>query len=332
MRVIHWPEFASIWHQHLKIIMTVKSGKYFDILSARKAYATGGNITETLRLQHSLDANTSEIIEIAYDLQAGTYIDFAEQHPHQLSQYTSEIAAILDQHIVENGSMLDIGTGELTTLSLLTKSLTRKPQHIYAFDLSWSRIYKGISFARKNMNLDLHALTCFVADMCEIPLLNKSINITTSSHALEPNGGKLKELLNELFRVTIDKLVLFEPCFECSSEEGKRRMERLGYIKNIEGVVKELGGSVLEKVMIKNSMNPLNQTACYVIAPAPTDNRSTEQTGSGPNIFSVPGTDFPLTRLDDFYFSNETGLCFPVLKGIPVLKSNSGILASALCK
>ena len=45
----------------------------------------------------------------------------------------------------------------------------------------------------------------------------------------------LEALLRELFRVTKKKLVLFEPSYELNSEEGKVRMDRLGYIKDIEG-------------------------------------------------------------------------------------------------
>jgi len=42
------------------------------------------------------------------------------------------------------------------------------------------------------MKEDFKNLIPFVGDISEIPLLDKSINITTSSHALEPNGGKKK--------------------------------------------------------------------------------------------------------------------------------------------
>ena len=47
---------------------------------------------------------------------------------------------------------------------------------------------------------------------------------------------------------------LFEPCFEISNLEGRKRMERLGYIKNIDGAVKELGGKIVEKIIL-NKIN-----------------------------------------------------------------------------
>lgn len=48
-------------------------------------------------------------------------------------------------------------------------------------------------------------------------------------------------------------------------------------------------------------------------------------------IFSVPGTNIPLKEVEDYYFSNQVGLCYPTLKSIPILKSNASILASSLC-
>ena len=300
---------------------------HFDIADAKKAYAEGKNITELLRAQKKIDVNTSEIIEAAYDLQAGTYIKHVTQNPEQATLYTNEIAQILDKHTHPEDTLLDIGTGELTTLSLLISALTNKPKNVYAFDISWSRIYKGIAFAKNKMGVEYKRVKPFVADINEIPLLDKSINITTSSHALEPNGEKLKGLLIELFRVTIDKLVLFEPCYEINSQEGKNRMDRLGYIKNIEGVVSELGGKVRDKIIIKNVSNSLNPTACFIITPPMSNARITKNKN---DVFSVPGTNIPLKKIENFYYSNETGLCYSILKNIPVLKSNCSILATSL--
>jgi len=170
----------------------------------------------------------------------------------------------------------------------------------------------------------------FVAEISEIPLPNKSINITTSSHALEPNGGRLKDLMIELFRVTINKLVLFEPCFEINTDEGKIRMERLGYIKNIDGIVQELGGKIIEKIVIKNISNPINPTVCFVIIPPSNSELSNTHFHNSKIFYSVPGTEIPLEKVKKFYFSEKVGLCYPILNGIPILKSSTAILASSL--
>lgn len=312
--------------------MTKKHLSYFDVLAAKKAYTEGKNITELLHMQKNTTTNTPEIIETAYEIQAGSYIDYVKNNPRQAMLYSAELAEILDNHIIQPGSLLDIGTGELTMLSLTTNALTNKPTNIYAFDISWSRLYKGKAYAKENMGCDYNKLEAFVADISEIPLPDKSINVTTSSHALEPNGGKLKELMVELFRITIDKLILFEPCFEINTEEGKQRMKKLGYIKNIDGVVEELGGIVLDKIIIKNTSNPLNPTVGFVITPPTLAAQPPTTNNISKTIFTVPGTNYPLKKVDSFYFSNDTGFCYPVLKSIPIFKSNLAILATSLCE
>jgi ubiquinone/menaquinone biosynthesis C-methylase UbiE len=311
--------------------MSTTELQYFDILAARQAYAEGRNVTETLRLQQGTACNTSEIIEVAYDLQAGSYIEQVAHNRERVEAYTAELAAVLDHHLGSADTLLDVGTGELTTLSLMTRQLVRPPKAILAFDISWSRVHQGVAYARQQMGPCFERLTPFVADIGTIPLRDKSVSITTSSHALEPNGGRLPALMAELFRITRDQLVLFEPCYEINSEAGRQRMDRLGYIKDVASVVEQLGGTLLDRIPIRHVSNPLNPTACYLIRP-PAGAASRPEADAPGGVFSVPGTNLPLRRMDDFYFSDATGLCFPVLKAIPILKSRAAILASGLSR
>jgi ubiquinone/menaquinone biosynthesis C-methylase UbiE len=302
--------------------------KYFDLIEVKRAYEKGRNITELLRGQKNISNNSPEIIEVAYDLQAGSYIQYTLDNLDQSLAYASELACILEKHTNKNDTFLDVGTGELTTLSLVISKIDSVPKKIFAFDISWSRLYKGLDFAKHRIGDRFYNIIPFSASMSEISLPDKSIDITTSSHALEPNGGNLDEILKELFRVTSRKLILFEPCYELNSKAGRKRMDALGYIKNIESEVNKLGGKLLEKIKIKNAVNPLNPTYCFVIEP--------EQVGkdafyNGESyMFSEPVTNYPLKKIDNFYFSKKTGLCYPIIKSIPVLKSNAAILVSAL--
>jgi SAM-dependent methyltransferase len=302
---------------------------YFDLIAAKVAYRDGHNVTDLLRNQKGVAHNTPEIIETAYDLQAGAYIARTKVNLEAVSAYAEELALCLSSHISNTTTLLDIGCGELTTLSLTLARLPVKPKRLFAFDISWSRVFLGCSFADDVLlKEDRQRLQPFVADINEIPVSDKSVDVTTSSHALEPNGNNLRSLLLELFRVTRHRLVLFEPCYEINTEDGKARMDNLGYIKNIEGVVSELGGRLIDKIRITNS-NPLNPTVCFVIEPPVTKNL-TKNTERFNHVFSVPGTNLPISKTDGYYFSKETGLCFPILKDIPILKTNSAILASAL--
>lgn len=308
-----------------------KGFNYFDIRRAREAHVSGKNITASLREQKGVPSNSPEILEIAYDLQAGSYIDYVRKNSEKSGAYCSQLANILGHYLSRSSSLLDVGTGELTTISQVVTRLPQMPEKVFAFDISWSRIYKGVQHAQQLIGQEFMRFYPFVAEIGEIPLPDKSVSITTSNHALEPNGGRLTELLAELFRVTSETVILFEPCYEINSAEGKERMDALGYIKNIDGAVENLGGRVLKKIKIDNPINPLNPTVAFVIQPkSPNSSNSSSSFASKNNAFSVPGTSMPLESIEGFLFSNDVGLSYPILKGIPVLRSNLAILSTSL--
>lgn len=299
--------------------------KFIDVLEAKSIYLKGENVTQYLRTKFGSEDNTSEIIEIAYDLQAGSYIDFVKSNRDKVERIATKLSEILTEHLENGDSLLDVGTGEVTTLTLVLNELNIELSDILALDISWSRLSVGMDFHRENRKIKL-PLKPFVADIKEIPLHDKCVDVVTSSHALEPNGKNLETLLRELFRVTKKKLVLFEPSYELNSEEGKARMDRLGYIKDIEGMVSKLGGKVLDVIPIQNIGNPLNPTACYIIEPPIQSVKHLDLVA-----FCVPGTNFKLEADGQYLFSKDTGLVFPILDEIAVLKTSSAILATSKC-
>ena len=298
--------------------------KYLDLQEVKNIYNKGKNITQYLRKKLNQKNNTSEIIEIAYDLQAGSYIKYAKMNVENARLYTNELSHIIDQNIDKNQSLLDVGTGELTTLVQLLNKIKKKPSKIFAFDISWSRLYKGKKFFEKKIQNKKTKLSLFCADIKFIPLKSKSIDIIISNHALEPNGRNLQDLLKELFRVVKKKLILFEPSYELNSAKGKKRMDKLGYIKNISLAVKNLGGRLLETIPIKNVTNKLNPTACYIIQPP----KKLYKTKTNKIIFCAPGSNLPLKKNGEFYISKKTGLAYPIFKKIPIFKNKSSILIS----
>ncbi|MEL7430130.1 MAG: class I SAM-dependent methyltransferase [Pseudomonadota bacterium] len=306
--------------------VTPGSHKFFDIIELRKAYERGENITQLMREKSGLSHNSSEIIEVAYDLQAGSYVDYARNNPDALNRYTTETGAILGSHLAGDDQLLDIGTGEMTTLCALLKAMPDWQGDTFAFDISWSRIRTGQNYVEAEYPALRARIKPFVADLAAIPLRDKSVDVVTSSHALEPNGGRLPELLSELFRITRRKLVLFEPSYELGNEAARERMARLGYIRDMQGAVEGLGGTFVSASLINNIARVENPTACYVIEPPKrTGTALVSNTG-----FSVPGTDHPLTLHEGFYHSSATGLGFPVVDSIPVLKRENAILMTAL--
>ncbi|MBH49017.1 MAG: hypothetical protein CME71_12690 [Halobacteriovorax sp.] len=297
--------------------------KLLNIQELRESYKKGENIS--LKLQSDGSLSSEDIIEVSYDLQSGSYTNYVLSNIERANAYALELAQLLDEHLDENDIMLDIGTGEMTTLTLMLSQLKRSPRLVLAFDISWSRIYVGKKFVEKYSKFDNEKVLPFVAEMEHLPCADNSIDVVTSSHALEPNGGKLESILRELFRVTRKKLVLFEPSYENNSKEGKARMDKFGYIKNLADIVESLGGQVLSTTQLHNIANPLNPTYCYVVS-VDAARASDDQDFS----FSVPGVSTPLFLKDSFYFSEQMGVSFPIIDKIPVLKNSAAILTSAL--
>lgn len=85
-----------------------------NIQELRVTYGSGENITEKLR---SGTTNTLEAIEIAYDLQSGSYISSGISNKEKYKEYTAELGNIIKEHVTSLDTILDCGAGELTTLS-----------------------------------------------------------------------------------------------------------------------------------------------------------------------------------------------------------------------
>src|SRR5690554_5557113 len=103
-------------------------------------YKQGNNITKILRDEKGLEKNTDQIIEIAYDLQTGSYISAMcnfEMAEHK-KYYSSEIAKTI-LSLCDPSSVLEAGVGEATTLSGVLNKLDPEIRS-YGFDLSWSRV------------------------------------------------------------------------------------------------------------------------------------------------------------------------------------------------
>ena len=296
------------------------------MLKAKSAYESGKNIIEQLSRDNSVDASDRTVIELAYDLQAGSYIRKAKSDSSAYQTCCDEMSEFLAQYVGKGELLLDVGTGELTTLSMIMAGNSILECEIYAFDLSWSRLAHGLPFWEEVVGGSRKKPTVFCADMFAIPLRANAVDVVTSAHALEPNGNDLRAILEELFRICRKKLVLFEPSYELNTDEGKARMDRHGYIKGLEETVESLGGAVMEVTPLRHPVNPLNPTVCYVIDPPETD---AGIDGQRKPVFTAPGSELILSKSDGYFISPETGLVFPSLAGIPILKTEAAIIATS---
>ena len=150
--------------------------KYINLVEAKEIYKQGKNITQYLRNKFNEENNSSEIIEITYDLLAGSYIEHFNNHRFKQEKYSSELAHILNNYVQDGDTLLDVGSGELTTLTIVLNQIKKEFSDVLAFDISWSRLKKGLEFYSQNINRKDINLQTFVADIKAI-LYKKNVLI-----------------------------------------------------------------------------------------------------------------------------------------------------------
>jgi ubiquinone/menaquinone biosynthesis C-methylase UbiE len=288
------------------------------IPTVREVYSKGENIIEFLRNAHGRHSNSLEDIIISYDFQSGSYIKWAEENVTFHNAYTDKIVDVLSNLGLFN-SIIEVGVGEATTLGNVLAKLNNEHVTAFGFDISWSRIYYAFKYLS---SLEVNA-KLFVADLFSIPLGDSSIDIFYTSHALEPNGGREKEAIKELYRVAKKYLVLLEPTNEFADDHGKARMKKHGYVHNMATVIKDLGYELIEYRRFEVIANPLNPTGLYIIK-----KQHYEQELNNDYNFYCPLSKNILKEYPDHLFSDKSLVSYPKILGIPCLWANYGVLTS----
>jgi SAM-dependent methyltransferase len=151
------------------------------ITGMRAAYARGENVMAWARANSTLDDKIVSTL-IAYDLQAGTYVENARNNPVYIHSWSVQLAGLIDPYISSGDRILEVGVGEATTLAGLMKAITAQGISAYGFDLSWSRI----AIAKRWMDEKSVKARLFVGDLFSIPLADSSVDVVYTSHSLEP--------------------------------------------------------------------------------------------------------------------------------------------------
>lgn len=285
----------------------------------KSLYKDGVNISRYLREKYSLEYNDDRIIELTYDLQSGSYVEAQNDDEKRVlkKSYTNEMASIIERYCPNPYSILKGGTGECITLLGLLQGLKDAVQYVHGFDMCWSRIAYGRRYLAKNSVDNVKLCT---GKLTSPPYAEDAFQVVVTSHSMEPNGGREKEILEALHRVTGDWLILFEPSFEHADDEGKDRMRKLGYVKDIPKHAMDLGYEVVDHFPLKNVLNSKNPTSVTVIKKGAGFSRQPD--------YACPITHKPVVHTNDGLFS-ESGMCiYPIISGVPCLKSENGIIAS----
>lgn len=284
----------------------------------RAAFARGENAMEYARQLLGRNDNLAVATLIAYDLQAGAYVRHALADPEGKHRWCTQLAGLVASHLPTGGSVMEVGSGEATTLAGLLEALPQRPGAALGFDISWSRCAHGRGWLQqKQQQAEL-----FVSDLFHIPLADDSVDVVYTSHSLEPNGGREQAALRELLRVAHRAVVLIEPIYELASAEARQRMDHHGYVRNLKATAEALGCAVTDYRLLDFYVNPLNPSGVVCIEkPGPA--------GIATPSWRCPLTHAPLVRAANAYSSPDTGLVYPVLDGIPLLCRDHAVLASA---
>ncbi|MBC7949305.1 MAG: methyltransferase domain-containing protein [Chitinophagaceae bacterium] len=287
-------------------------------LQLKELYKQGRNISALLREEMGVQSNTREIIEIAYDMQTGSYISAMQNEDMAMCQeeYSKELANII-LSLCRPMSILEAGVGEATTFSGVLRHLGGEISS-YGFDLSWSRV----AYAKNWLHSKgiVNSVLCS-GDLFNIPFLDNSIDVVYTSHSIEPNGGNEEPILRELYRVARKYLILLEPGYELANDEARRRMDTHGYCKNLKGIASSLGYDVLDHKLFPFTPNPLNPTALTII--------HKDKDGDIPSsVLACPKLKTPLKEVGGMLYSPEALVVYPSIGGIPCLRIENGIIAS----
>ena len=282
------------------------------------AFDKGENVVNTLLAR--FPGAKQEAIEIAYELQAGTYT--ANRDKETARAYRREQHGILLNEVMphtaarQNATMLDAGTGEGTAwygFDFKTSPVTT----LHAVDISLNRL----SYVPGNTTSPPDALVPVRADLRNLPYHPASFDIVVTMHAVEPNGGSEHEIVGSLAALSSDLLCLFEPDYRAASADGKARMEKLGYALEIFEAAAALPDfEVLFRRSLDASPNPLNPTSVICM----------KRKGGGRATLRRKS---PLSGLDlahggDHLAETGTGASaiFPVIGGIECLRASDAVM------
>lgn len=280
-------------------------------------YDEGQNVSRLLRDENGDEHNSAEVIEIAYDLQAGSYIEALERQDIRAHQQirVAEIARVV-RSMCTPSSIMEAGVGEATTLSGVLQNLGTETTS-YGFDLSWSRVAYANRWLLSN---GIASTKLCTGNLLDIPFGENSVDVVYTSHSIEPNGGKEIQILKELFRVARRFLILIEPDYENATPEARSRMEYHGYCRNLIGTAESLGYEVIASHPFP-SINPLNPSAITIIRKMQTESPPT-------HVFACPRFKTALEERGGVLYSPEALAVYPIIQGIPCLRIENAILAS----
>lgn len=301
------------------------------IIGMRNAYEKGENAMayarDALADQSGRSGSNQHIATlVAYDLQAGTYVERARENPEFIKVWCKQLADLIEPVLPANATVLEVGAGEATTLAGVLEILGSKVSGAFGFDISWSRIKVANDWLAENSQ----SAEMFVGDLFHIPLADNSVDVVYSSHSLEPNGGLEAEAITECLRVARRAVVLVEPIYELASSEAQARMRHHGYVRGLRETALSIGAEVMGYQLLDVMANPLNPSG--VLSLRKVESNSEDQHSRNDktqhNMWQCPLTRSKLTPTSTGFVAQEMGIVYPILEGVPLLGQEHSVVAS----
>ena len=305
------------------------AGKAFPRLvkTLRELHAGGGNILSYVHARLGSGSVDELSIMLSYDFQAGSYIRIQAEKPSVAKSNkisADKLADILDQ--LQPASFLDAGVGEATMTCGILNAMERPPLHRYGFDISLSRLLHGREWAREQEQSDLKL---YRASLSAIPILDDTFDVVLTNHAIEPNRGKEREILAELYRISRRYLVLREPSWQFGDRATRAWIERHCYIKDLAGALRDLDYKVIEhRPFGEGDFNTRNRSALTIVE------KRLQDRGAGWEVpfpecpYASPFTKTPLIDTGEALYSNDEALLYPIISGIPCLLQEDAIFSA----
>ena len=295
--------------------------EYKEIKKIRELYHNNKNISQYLRNKNNVKKNSIDTILYSYDLQGGR--DYLRRNDPKIKSYNKKIAKTITDTIsdLDVKSFLEAGTGEGLILGLLNPKTIKSNPSLYGFDLTLSRLL----YAQKYLKEQKKKASIFSANMMNIPLAENSVDVVCTVMSMEPNHGREKAILSELFRITRKYLILIEPTYELGSNKTKKHIIQHGYVRNLPNLIKKMNYKIITHKYLGFS-TPYNENALIVAEKNPKLPSSREIK------FVSPISHKPLIKKTNFLYCKEDGYAFPIINNIPCLVNDNGILVSKLMK
>lgn len=296
------------------------------IPALREKFGNGENVMEAAANLLSENSNIPEVIDFAYDLQAGSYTKLALANPQTVLERAVLRESVVRKLVerIDKPHVLEAGSGESTTLVALANLLVDLNCQFKGFDTSFSRVKFGKEWCQSNLNQHI-SVDHVVADMGKIPLVDNAMDLVYTNSALEPNGGRESELISELVRVSRQWIVLFEPIYENSNSEMQAWMDRHKYVRNLVDTVSQF--AAIREVGILEESHLIPNPRGFIVAEKV---NQVSRGLSGPTEWVDPIFRQDLSAFSGGPVNKNVGLSYPVLEGTPILKKQYAIFSNAI--